>query len=201
MISRVLVLLARLLCGARPRWVAEPKDLNSQRIYFANHTSHLDFVVLWSVLPRSMRGNTRPVAARDYWDTGKLRRYVSKHVFNSVLIERRDVKKSNNPLHVVGAALDNGDSLILFPEGTRSLDGVIHSFKSGLYHIAKMRPDVELRPVYLENLNRVMPKGEFLPVPFLCSVSFGEPIKIGEGETKPEFLTRAHAALEALKKV
>ena len=200
MISKALVWLARLLCGARPRWVAEPEDLTRQRIYFANHTSHMDFVVLWSVLPRSMRGFTRPVAARDYWEAGAIRRYLSKHVFRSVLIDRQDVRKSNNPLRAVGAALDEGCSLILFPEGTRSLDGTVHPFKSGLYHIAKMRPDIELMPVYLENLNRVMPKGELLPVPFLCSVSFGPPLKMQLGETKPEFLRRAHAAMEALKK-
>jgi 1-acyl-sn-glycerol-3-phosphate acyltransferase len=146
-----------------------------------------------------MRGYTRPVAARDYWEAGAIRRYLSKHVFRAVLIDRKDVKKSNNPLHAVGAALDQGCSLILFPEGTRSFDGVVHPFKSGLYHIAKMRPDVELMPVYLDNLNRVMPKGELLPVPFLCSVSFGHPIKLMEGETKPEFLRRAHQALEVLK--
>jgi len=89
-------------------------------------------------------------------------------------------------------------SLIVFPEGTRSVNGEVAMFKSGLYHLAQVRPDVELVPVHLENLNRILPKGESLPVPMLSRLVFGAPIGVREGETKEEFLTRARAALVQL---
>jgi 1-acyl-sn-glycerol-3-phosphate acyltransferase len=96
-------------------------------------------------------------------------------------------------------ALDHGDSLILFPEGTRNTtDEVLQPFKSGVYHVVAARPGVECVPVWIENLNRVMPKGEFVPIPLLCTLSFGEPVRIADGEDKDVFLGRLRDALLAL---
>ena len=95
-------------------------------------------------------------------------------------------------------ALDAGASLILFPEGTRNMtEERLLPFKSGLYHLAMARPQVELVPVWLENLNRMMPKGEIFPVPLLCTVTFGAPLTISAQEDKSAFLERARAALLA----
>ena len=150
-----------------------------RRVYFANHTSHLDFVVLWAVLPRVVRRCTRPVAARDYWERGPLRRWLARRVFRAVLIEREHITQSCNPLEPLAEALRAGESLILFPEGTRHCGPDIGEFKSGLYHLLRVATDAEAVPVYIENLNRVLPKGETLLVPFLCSVTFGDSHETG----------------------
>ena len=197
MIAGLFVGLSRLISGASVRWVDCRPDPR-QRIYFANHTSHLDFVVIWSALPPAARGMTRPVAGSDYWERGRLRRYLVSRVFNALLIDRERVTAHNNPIDRVVGALDEGYSLILFPEGTRG-DGEIGPFKSGLYHICTRKAGVELVPVYLENLNRVLPKGESLPVPVLSSVTFGPPMVLNTGESKPAFLERARAAVLSLR--
>ena len=194
-----LAILARLTSGARVRWVdARPEP--GQRIYFANHTSHLDFVVLWSALPRDLRARTRPVAAQDYWAAGRLRRYVALRLFRAVLVERGggSVGQVRAQLDRLVAALDEGSSLILFPEGTRGAGPRMGPFKSGLYALARQRPAVDLVPVHLHNLHRIMPKGEVLPVPLLGCVSFGPPLRLREGEGKAAFLARARAAIERL---
>lgn len=197
MIGRLLAFTTRFLTGGTPRWrgcLPEPR----QRIYFANHTSNLDFVLLWSALPTELRRKTRPVGAHDYWST-PIRGYLAKNVFRAVLIERKRVNRTNNPLTPMLDALADGDSLIIFPEGTRLPGGELGEFKAGIHHLASARPDVELIPVFLDNLNRVLPKGEILPVPMLCSVHFGEPVPFDPAEPKPAFLTRARAAINALR--
>ncbi len=197
MITRVGCCCIRLLCGATANWIGCRPELK-RRIYFANHGSHLDFLVVWSSLPTQIRAVTRPVAGRDYWEKGRLRPYLAKRVFRALLIERLHVTRQNNPLRAMLAALEQGDSLIVFPEGTRSLDGTIHPFKEGLHHLARRAKDTEFIPVYLNNLSRILPKGDFLPIPLLSSVSFGAPLEIIPGEPKPEFLKRARQAVIAL---
>jgi 1-acyl-sn-glycerol-3-phosphate acyltransferase len=208
MIASVLAALARLVSGASVRWVGSRPEAR-QRIYFANHTSHLDFVVLWSALPPPLRRLTRPVAAADYWGAG-LRRYLITEIFRGVLVDRgragsgidgtARVAGSRETVERVAAALGGDHSLIIFPEGTRGPGPDPAPFKSGLYHLCALRPDVELVPVYLENLNRILPKGHVLPVPLLSSVTFGAPITWDPAEPKAAFLERARAAVVALRR-
>lgn len=193
----LLVALIRLVSGANVVWINARPELR-QRVYFANHTSHLDAAVVWASLPEGVRAQTRPVAAKDYWVQGVIRPYLATHVFRAVLIDREKVTAHDNPIDHLLAALGEGCSLILFPEGTRNLDGEIGVFKSGLYHLAKRCPDLEFVPVYIENLNRILPKGEFLPVPLLSNVRFGAPIRWCDGESKPAFLDRARSAIFSL---
>jgi 1-acyl-sn-glycerol-3-phosphate acyltransferase len=169
------------------------------RVYFANHSSNLDFVLLWASLPGEIRARTRPVAAHDYWTGSKLRHWLAGSIFRAVLIERRNVTRENNPLTPMCEALWAGDSLIIFPEGTRNHAGEIGEFKPGIHHLAREVPEAELVPVFIENLNRVLPKGEILPVPILCSVYFGNPIRLEPGETKRDFLVRARQAVLSLR--
>jgi 1-acyl-sn-glycerol-3-phosphate acyltransferase len=193
-LSSLLIGAVRLLVGATPRWVGTTPS-NAQRIYFANHSSHMDTVALWSALPPDLRRKTRPVAAADYWGKTGLRRYVAVKGLNAVLINRNREDPSANPLTPLHEALDRGDSLIIFPEGTRQHQAVPGNFKSGLFHLAESHPDVELIPVYLENLHRSMPKGTFLPVPITCTVRFGTPLQRMAGEDKESFLKRAREAV------
>jgi 1-acyl-sn-glycerol-3-phosphate acyltransferase len=190
--------LARVLAGGNVRRIGFTPD-ERQRIYFVNHTSHLDFVIVWSALPKRLRLLTRPVAARDYWETG-VRRYLALNVFNAVLVDRvRSEATTPNPLDILLDGLGERHSLIIFPEGTRGDGTQLGVFKSGLYRLGKARPDVELVPVYIDNLNRVLPKGEFAPVPMLASVSFGSPMHVGDGEEKADFLDRARNAILELR--
>jgi len=188
-----VVALARILAGGSVRRIGFHPD-ERQRIYFANHTSHLDFVLIWSALPPRLRALTRPVAARDYWAKG-VRSYLAQKVFNAVLVDRDRAAPLVNPMKVLLEGLGDRYSLILFPEGTRGDGTNVAPFKSGLYRLGMDRPDVELIPVYIDNLARVLPKGEFVPVPMLASVSFGEPMHIEPGEEKPAFLARARDAI------
>jgi 1-acyl-sn-glycerol-3-phosphate acyltransferase len=172
----------------------------TQRIYMANHTSHGDFVLIWSVLPRHLREATRPVAAADYWSGAGLRGYVAGRVFRAVLIERVPAPDKPHPREVLAKALETGASLIFFPEGTRNMgDEPLLPFKSGLHHLAVSRPQAEIVPVWIDNMSRVLPKGKSIPVPLLCSVTFGAPLRLEEGEAKDAFLARMRDALLALR--
>lgn len=193
-LSTLLIGAVRLLVGASPRWQGTLPS-HTQRIYFANHSSHIDTVALWSALPPSLRARTHPVAAADYWGKGRFRRYVALCGLNAVLIDRSRSDPNTNPLSPLFEALDRGESLIIFPEGTRQLQALPGDFKSGLYHLAQRYPDVELIPVYLENLHRCMPKGTFLPVPIVCTVRFGAPLTRIPDEDKRSFLERARQAV------
>jgi 1-acyl-sn-glycerol-3-phosphate acyltransferase len=200
-LAGVLAFSARLISGAQARWFNCLPDAK-QRVYFANHTSHLDLLVLWSSLTPEIRTCTRPVAAKDYWSRGVIRRYVAANIFRAVMIERTDgAVASHSILEPLLRAVDDGDSLILFPEGTRGSGGDIAPFKSGLYYLCQARPHLEATPVYLENLNRVLPKGALMPVPLLSRVTFGPAIRLDDGESKQDFLERARAAMSKLRNV
>lgn len=193
--SALLVGVVKLLVGAYARWIGTtPSD--RQRIYFANHTSHIDTLAIWSSLPRALRRKTRPIAARDYWGKG-LRKYIATRGFGAVLIDRTRENPQSDPLEPLRSALREGDSLIIFPEGTRGASATPAPFKSGLHRLATEFPSVELVPVYLDNLHRSLPKGALLPVPMVCTVRFGAPLAI-DGESREAFLERARAAVIAL---
>ena len=192
--SLFLVGLTKALVGANARWLGPPKT-GAQRIYFANHTSHIDTLAIWSALPPELREQTRPVAAKDYWDKGAVRRHIAVSGLNAVLIERAQEGRQGDPLEPLVQALEQGHSLIIFPEGTRGTEPLPGRFKSGLYRLAQGFPQVELVPVYLENLNRSMPKGTFLPIPLICTVSFGSALPRKPDEAKEAFLERARAAV------
>jgi 1-acyl-sn-glycerol-3-phosphate acyltransferase len=198
LLATAVTVFARIVTGVRPDWrgcVPEPR----QRVYFANHASHGDFVLIWTVLPPTLREITRPVAGSDYWLKGAVRRYVGERVFRAVLIDRVAAAREQDPIAVMGAAIDTGNSLIVFPEGTRNTtDAPLLPFRSGIYRLALVRPGIEFVPVWIDNISRVMPKGELLPIPLLCSVTFGTPLTLGEGEDKDSFLDRARSTLLAL---
>jgi len=193
----LLAYTAKLLSGAQARWIDCQPD-TCQRIYFANHTSHLDPLVIWGSLPGDVRDVTRPVAAKDYWSRGPVKPYFAQ-AFNALLIDRKKIKVHQSPVDLMIREIGDKYSLIVFPEGGRNVKAEMGEFKSGIYYLSKKRPDLELVPVYIENLNRVLPRGEFLPVPLLSCVKFGPPMWLEDGESKTDFLTRAREAVLKLK--
>ena len=195
----LMATLARLITGAQGHWYGSPPKAE-QRIYFANHQSHFDWVLIWAALPRDLRTITRPIAARDYWTSSKLKHWITREIFNAVYVSR-ERSADEDPLDPLMEALRHGDSLVIFPEGTRGNKGDPAPFKSGLYHLAEAFPDVQLIPAWIDNVQRVMPKGEVVPVPILCSVTFGAPLNLQPGEDKRAFLDRARNAVIALRSV
>ncbi|WP_243372504.1 lysophospholipid acyltransferase family protein [Microvirga solisilvae] len=197
MIDLVLIGLTRFLVGAHSRWTGS-EPVEKQRIYFANHGSHLDTLLLWSALPKELRATTHPAAAADYWGQGALKRLIAQKGLNAVLIDRSGSSAPGEALEPLRKTLTEGHSLILFPEGTRSANRLPGPFKSGLYRLAKEFPNAELIPVYLDNPARAMPKGAILPLPIICSAHFGPALAYVENEEKEAFLLRAQAAVSAL---
>lgn len=191
-----LVGFTRLMVGARADWRAPPPS--GQILYFANHSSHLDTLAIWSALSAPARAATRPVAARDYWDGGGLRGYLAQNVLRAVLIERRREERDGDPLAPVFEALAQGDSLILFPEGTRTAERLPQPFRGGLHRLAETFPDLTLVPAYLDTLHRSMPKGSHIPLPLYCTVRFGAALDRIPGEARDVFLSRARDAVVAL---
>jgi 1-acyl-sn-glycerol-3-phosphate acyltransferase len=196
-VSRVITLGVRALTGAQARWMGCGPS-RTQRIYFANHTSHCDFLLVLASLPFTLREGTRPVAGADYWNQCALRRYLVNDVFHAVSIDRSGTHPAVSPLEGVMCALDQGESILFFPEGTRGAGEGLQPFKCGIFHIAAARPEIDLVPVWVDNAYRVMPKGSFLPIPLLCSITFGEPVHLHKHETREAFLARLHCCLAGL---
>ena len=196
--GHALRLFARFITAVRADWKGiEP--VPKQRVYFANHSSNGDMPMIWSVLPPALRRTVRPVAAADYWLKNPIRAFVGPEVFNCVLVDRRP-EVNDKPMDKILAALDEGSSLIIFPEGNRNMtDDPLLPFKAGLYNMGVARPDIDLVPTWVANLNTIMPKGEVIPLPLICTVTFGAPLHVGEGESKDAFLARAAAALADLR--
>lgn len=195
--AKILILFAQFLTAVRGIWAEEPK-LDVPVVYFGNHVSNGDFVILWASLPPVIRKKTRPVAASDYWLVNKMRAFVGRDVVRAVLINRDPETREEDPIVLMQTALDEGSSLIIFPEGKRNMtEDPLLPFKTGIYHLAVARPETVFVPAWISNLNRVMPKGEVIPVPIVCTVHFGPSLRREPDESKDAFLSRAHAALLA----
>jgi 1-acyl-sn-glycerol-3-phosphate acyltransferase len=196
-LSGTLISTARIITGADAHWVG-CKPSETPRIYVVNHTSHADFILLLATLPPQLRTRTLPVGAAEYWNGGAVPRFLANQVFRAVLIDRDRVDRIHNPLAPMLRALDRGNSLIVFPEGTRGPGKTLLPFKCGLYHLANARPDIELVPVWIDNLYRVLPRGAIIPAPVQCSATFGAPTRLAPGEDKQQFLGRLRQSIAQL---
>jgi 1-acyl-sn-glycerol-3-phosphate acyltransferase len=195
---RFLVFCVRVLIGARSDWrgcAPEPVC----RIYFANHSSHVDTVAVMSALPWPVRRMTHPVAARDYWGASPLRRFIAEKLLRAILIDRKP-EPGVDPLLPLEDVLQKGRSILIFPEGTRGSGEEIAAFRSGIFRLAQRFPDVDLVPIYLDNLQRILPKGSMLVVPITCTARFGAPLRVEPGEDKDAFVARAREAVIQLGK-
>ncbi len=199
LVKNFLIVLAKFISGASVCWIGCQPEESCQRVYFANHTSHLDGIVIWAALPAEIRAKTRLVAAQDYWLGGPIRRFIALKVLNVILVDRENVSKRNNPLYHMLEEMSDKYSIIIFPEGGRSTTGVLGEFKSGLFYLVKKRPELELIPIYLDNMNRILPKGVLLPTPMLSRVLIGAPMWYERDENKDAFLERARERVLSLK--
>jgi len=197
LMAETIAILARIICGCQARWSDEIPP-PGPRVYYGNHTSHLDAITIWSALPRECRRACKIVAAKDYWAATKLRRWLACDVFECVLIDRKKVTRESNPLDAMLSVLDQGMALIIFPEGGRGAKGRLGEFQGGLWHLGRARPQLEFMPVWLENLNRVLPKGEVIPIPLISAATFGASFQMAGDDTKETFLKRAQDQLSQL---
>lgn len=202
----IFFLICRVFTGVRPKYLSQ---LSSQKnyIYYANHSSHLDGIIILACFPHQERERIYFVVAADYWKKTFLRRYCANSIFNTILINRHpkilskvameNTRQTLDSMEDMHKVLDDGNSLIIFPEGTRGYGQSIADFKSGIWHLSRKHPEISLVPVYLDNLHRVLPKGSFLAVPMMCKAIIGKPVlATTSAETKQEFLSRLKQSLE-----
>ena len=195
--AETIAILARIVCGCQARWTGQVPQ-PGPRVFYGNHTSHLDAITIWSALPRECRRACKIIAAKDYWAATKSRRWLACDVFECVLIDRKKVTRESNPLGKMLSVLDQNLAIIIFPEGGRGASGQLGEFQSGLWHLGRARPQLEFVPVWLENLNRVLPKGEVIPIPLISAATFGVGFQVAVDDTKETFLKRAHDQLSQL---
>lgn len=164
-------------------------------VLVANHSSHLDTISLLSLFGLSRLRRIRPVAAADYFERNAFVSIFTKTLFNILPIARKNINAENNPLRKMREAIEAGDSLIIFPEGTRGSGEQMGNFRSGVAHLIEEVPDLTIIPAYLVNMGRSLPKGEFIPVPFFCEIRIGAP-RVIKGSRKEITRTLENAVRE-----
>lgn len=167
-------------------------------IVAANHNSHLDTMVLMSLFPLSKIDKVRPVAAADYFMKNKYIAWFSRNVIGIIPLKRTPSKKDGHPLLQVKEALEHGDIVIIFPEGSRGAPEKMGTFKTGIAHLAKAFPDVPVVPVYIHGAGKALPKGEALFVPFIISIQIGVPL-YWKGEDSKTFTLKIENEIKRLE--
>lgn len=145
-------------------------------IIVANHNSHLDTFILMTLFPCKTVEQIRPVAAEDYFLRNPFLAWFALNIVGIIPLRRQNLTSGKDPLKDCSQALENGEILIIYPEGSRGNPESLSDFKCGIAHLAKRHPDVPIYPVFLHGLGKALPKGESLLVPFFCDVLIGEPI-------------------------
>jgi 1-acyl-sn-glycerol-3-phosphate acyltransferase len=176
----------------------EKLPLKGPCIIAANHNSHLDTMVLMSIFPLSKINQVKPVAAADYFMKNKWFAWFSQNVIGIIPLKRRPTKAEGHPLLGVTKALENGDIVIVFPEGSRGVPEEMSTFKTGIAHLAKEFPSIPVIPVYIHGAGKALPKGEALFVPFIIDVNIGEGLYF-EDEDNKSFTARLEKSIKELE--
>ena len=170
-------------------------------ILIANHNSHIDTLVLMCLFSTTQLLKVHPVAALDYFFSTKFRSFVTKALIGAIPVKRENIKSAKEDVFAEAKqTLKNGHILIIYPEGTRSVDGEIREFKTGAAHLVKSTPDVPVVPIFINGPDKIMPKYDFLPVPFICDVYIGTPMYLGD-DTKKEFTEKIFQEVLRLKQM
>ena len=186
-----------LVIGLRYVWGKMPHP-DGPVIYIANHNSHLDAMSLMTIVPSHRIHLTHSVAAQDFFGRSGFRSWSMKNLVNAVLISRSKEDRDVDPIELLDAMLRQGHSLILFPEGTRGVPGVMADFKRGVGHLASRHPDIPVIPVYLDGLYRNLPKGRTLIVPFGGTLVMGDPMSFPSGTTVDAITEKAQSAIASM---
>ena len=186
-----------LVIGLRYVWAKAPHP-DGPVIYIANHNSHLDAMSLMTIVPSHRIHLTHSVAAQDFFGRSGFRSWSMKNLVNAVLISRTKEERNVDPIELLDAMLRQGHSLILFPEGTRGVPGVMADFKRGVGHLASRHPDIPVIPVYLDGLYRNLPKGRTMIVPFGGTLVMGEALNFPAGTTVDAITEKAQEAIESM---
>ena len=165
-------------------------------IVVANHNSHLDTIVLTSLFPLRLLRKLRPVAAMDYFLKTRALAWFALNIIGIIPLDRKPGKGRKDPLAPCSEALERGEVLILFPEGTRGEPERMESFKTGIAHLAKRHPDIPVIPVFMHGLGKALPRGECILVPFFCDVVVGEAMHWSGN--RDEFMTALDATMKSL---
>lgn len=178
----------------------EKFPLKGPAVIVANHTSHVDALLLMSLFPICSIHKIKPIAAADYFFNTPIKRFIFKTLLGAIPITRKNVRTSAKNLFAeMIESLNNKDTLIIFPEGTRSMDKEMHEFKQGIAHLAKLCPEVPFVPVYIHGAQDVMPKWDALLVPRICEMNIGDKIYYDNSSSK-DFTEKVKNELYALKK-
>ena len=148
-----------------------------QFILIANHNSHMDTMAIMSAIPSRYIHKVHPIAARDFFGGSLFKKILMRYLVNATLIQRDRDDPNNDPIDSMDKMLKKSRSLILFPEGSRGTPGVMSKFKKGLGYLIQRNPEINVIPVYLDNVYKTLPRGKNLILPYNCSIKFGDPIK------------------------
>lgn len=171
-----------------------------QFIIIANHNSHLDTMSILASLPKSILAKVKPVAAQDHFGKTKWQSWMSNFFINTLLIQRKSDKENpeNDPIFKMNKALQEGYSLIIFPEGTRGEPNKPKEFKAGVALLLIKNPHIPYVPIYLKATGKAMPKGDNLIVPHESAIVYGEFNKISN-ENVDDILHKMKMEIEELK--
>ena len=202
----LLILIHSIIWRAFLRFIIGVKYVNrgvlkshNQYMLIANHNSHLDSLAIMSAMPSAKVHRVHPIAAEDFFGDKTIKEFMMKHFVNAILIPRKRPEKPSDPdaLQIMSDLLTKGDSIILYPEGTRGDPGVMQDFKKGIALIVQRHPDVPVVPIFLDGLHKSMPKGVSLFLPSNSKLYVGEPIEFKSLETKDILEDSLEAILNA----
>ncbi|MDG2139425.1 MAG: lysophospholipid acyltransferase family protein [Flavobacteriales bacterium] len=169
-----------------------------QFILIANHNSHMDTMALMSAIPSRYIHRVHPIAARDFFGGSLFKKILMRYLVNATLIKRDRTDSENDPIDSMDKMLKKARSLILYPEGSRGIPGIMSNFKRGLGYLIQRNPEVDVIPVYLDNIYKTLPKGKNVILPYNCSITFGDPIKF-ESLEMDDILHTAEKAIQKVK--
>lgn len=170
-----------------------------QFILIANHNSHMDTMAIMSAMPSRYIHKVHPIAARDFFGGSLFKKILMRYLVNATLIKRDREDPENDPIDSMDKMLKKSRSLILFPEGSRGISGVMAKFKKGLGYLIQRNPEINVIPVYLDNVYKTLPRGKNLILPYNCSIKFGDPIQFKSMEMD-DILLSSEKAMQKLMK-
>jgi len=155
-----------------------------QFILIANHNSHMDTMAIMSSIPSRYIHRVHPIAAADFFGGSKFKEKLMRYMVNATLIPRKRAESEEDvdPIQLMSNLIEKGRSIIVYPEGSRGVPGVMTDFKKGIGYLINKHPHVDVVPVYLDGIHKTLPKGKNLILPYNCKIIFGDSIQFDSFE-------------------